>query len=535
MSAARGPQAEARAPARPVLSLRGITKRFGPLIANDDIGFEVAPGEIVALLGENGAGKTTLMNIIFGHYVADEGEVSVAGPDGALAPLPPGSAEAALRAGVGMVHQHFTLAENLTAFENIVLGTESLWRLSYGGGGARARVEAIAASSGLDVDLDAPVSRLSVGEKQRVEILKALYRDARVLILDEPTAVLTPQEADGLAATVRALAARGLAVIFISHKLAEVVALCHRILVLRGGRLVADRAAAGCDRATLADLMVGRSIEVTRTPRRPGGPPVLVLDHASADGERGRGALREASLVVHGGEIVGVAGVSGNGQGALAALVAGLAAPRSGRLEVLGGTIRAADPAAMVRRGVGRIPEDRHREGSIGRMSIAENLMLESVRDGAFQRLGFIRRRAAREHAEEAIAAFDVRCPGPDAPIRLLSGGNMQKVILARALERSPMLILANQPTRGLDVAATADVHRRLIAARDRGAGVLLISEDLDEIFVLADRIAAIHHGRLTPSFATETLDTRAVGLMMAGHDPTTQEPEFETAGGRAP
>ncbi len=504
---------------RPVLSMRGITKRFGGLTANADVDLDIAPGEIVALLGENGAGKTTLMNILFGHYVADEGEVWVASGDGPLALLTPGSAEAALRAGIGMVHQHFTLAENLTGFENIVLGTQSLFRLGIGGLAARRKLDVLARESGLGVDLNVPVSRLSVGEKQRVEILKALYRDVKVLILDEPTAVLTPAEAEGLAETVRTLAARGLAVVFISHKLAEVLALCQRIVVLRSGRKVADRPAAGADRSTLADLMVGRTIEVRRPEPREPGAAVMVLDRVSVGQARGRDVLDEASLVLQSGEIVGIAGVSGNGQGALAALVAGLAAPRQGLFRVLSDQPHAADPAGMVARGVGRIPEDRHHEGSIGGMTIAENLILENPRHPAVQRFGFLRAGAIRERAAKSIAAFDVRCPGPDASIRLLSGGNMQKVILARVLERSPRIILAHQPTRGLDVAATADVHRRLIEARDRGAGVLLISEDLDELFALADRIAAIHRGRLTAALPADQLDVRTVGLMMAGHE----------------
>ncbi len=503
---------------RPVLSLRGVTKRFGALTANDRIDLDLASGEIVALLGENGAGKTTLMNILFGHYVADEGEVLVAGPDGALAPLPPGSADAALAAGVGMVHQHFTLAENLSGFDNIVLGTRPLFSIGIAGRGARARIERIAAEAGLSVDLDAPVARLSVGEKQRVEILKALYRDVRVLILDEPTAVLTPQEAEGLAETVRTLAARGLAVIFISHKLAEVLALCERVVVLRGGAKVADRPTAGADRATLAGLMVGRTIEVRHAAPREVGPPVLELDAVTASlGRRDR--LDRASLVLRAGEIVGIAGVSGNGQGTLAALVAGLAAPARGRLTVLGDEIRREDPRAMVARGVGRIPEDRHREGSVGAMSIAENFVIERLQRGGFQRWGFLAGDTIRRETEAAIAAFDVRCPGPGAPIRLLSGGNMQKVILARALDGEPKLVLAHQPTRGLDVAATADIHRRLLDARDRGAGVLLISEDLDEIFTLADRIAGIHHGALSDAHPAGRLDQRAVGLLMAGQD----------------
>lgn len=505
--------------ARPlVLSLNGITKRFGPLTANDHIDLDVHAGEIVALLGENGAGKTTLMSILFGHYVADEGTVHVADASGQIAPLPGGSAEAALSAGIGMVHQHFALAENLTGFENIVLGTVPLWRLGFGAGQARARVEKLMRESGLVADLDVPVGRLSVGEQQRIEILKALYRDVRVLILDEPTAVLTPQEADSLATTVKTLAGKGLAVIFISHKLHEVLALCERVVVLRSGAKVADRPTAGADRTMLAELMVGREIPSReRAPSMPGAP-VLRLQgvDVGAPGERDR--LEAASLEVRSGEIIGIAGVSGNGQGALAALVAGLKAPRAGLCEIAGEPARVADPGARIAAGVGRIPEDRHRDGTIGALSVAENFVLETVATPENQRAGFLRRAFIRARAVRAIGDYDIRCPGPDAPIRSLSGGNMQKVVLARVLERSPRLILAHQPTRGLDIGATTDVHRRLLAARARGAGILLISEDLDELFALSDRVAVMHAGHLSPAMEAEGLDVRTVGLMMAGH-----------------
>lgn len=501
-----------------VLSLTGITKRFGPLVANDHIDLDVRAGEIVALLGENGAGKTTLMSILFGHYIADEGSVSIADGEGRMAPLPGGSAQAALAAGIGMVHQHFALAENLTGFENIVLGTQSLWSLKLRGRGARAKISRLMAESGLAVDLDVPVARLSVGEQQRIEILKALYRDVRVLILDEPTAVLTPQEADSLAATVRALAGKGLAVIFISHKLHEVLALCERVVVLRGGAKVADRPTAGADRATLAELMVGRAIPARERPPSTPGAPVLSLKSVSVGAPSARDRLEDADLEVCAGEIVGIAGVSGNGQGALAALVAGLAAPRAGEAWLDGARLAGADPAGRVAAGVGRIPEDRHRDGTIGALTVAENFVLETIAAPENQRAGFIRRAAIRARAREAIAAYDVRCPGPDAAIRALSGGNMQKVVLARVLERAPRLVLAHQPTRGLDIGATTDVHRRLIAARGRGAAVLLISEDLDELFALSDRIAVVHAGHLSPALPAEGLDVRTVGLMMAGH-----------------
>jgi ABC-type uncharacterized transport system ATPase subunit len=501
-----------------VLSLRGLTKRFGPVQAADDVSLELRRGERLALLGENGAGKTTLMNMLFGHYTPDAGEVWAAGADGAPRRLPPGEPQAALAAGIGMVHQHFTLAENLTGFENVILGTESLLSAGRGRRAARARLQALMDETGLIAPLDERVSRLSVGERQRVEILKALSRDARILVLDEPTAVLTPQEADALFATVGAMAARGLSVIFISHKLREVLAFSDRIVVLRGGRVAGGMPTAQADAGRIAAMMVGGAPPpAPKAPPRAPGPPVLRLAAARIDAAEARRRLEPCDLTVHGGEIVGVAGVSGNGQAALAALVSGLRAPDGGSVELFGALATRFDPAAFIRLGVGRIPEDRHHDGVVGAMSVAENLVLERLDDPAVSRRGLLRRRAIRQAAVDASAAHDVRGPGVDAPARLLSGGNIQKLILARVLDRGPGLILANQPTRGLDVGAAAAVARRLIEARARGAGVILISEDLDEILGLADRVVVMHAGHLADAGPAATLDRGRLGLMMAG------------------
>ncbi len=514
---ARGPEAPPAPQAHKrdaplVLRLRGLAKRFGALRAVDGVSLDLARGEILALLGENGAGKTTLMNMLFGHYLPDAGSVEVAGPDGALAPLPPGQPQRALAAGIGMVHQHFTLAENLTGLENIVLGAEPLWRLSGRRAAARDRLARLMAESGLAAPLDLAVGRLSVGERQRVEILKALYRDARILVLDEPTAVLTPHEAGALFERIGAMARAGLSVILISHKLREVLAFSHRIVVLRAGRKVGEMATAQADAGGIAELMVGRETPApARPPASPGGP-VLTLSGVTVGA--GAGRLSDADLTLHAGEIVGIAGVSGNGQAGLAAIVSGLAAPEAGEVRLEGaGRIR-FDPASLVRAGVGRIPEDRHHDGVVGAMSVAENLVIERLGDPAVQSRGFLRRRAIRAAAERAIADFDVRGPGPDAPARLLSGGNIQKLILARVLDRAPRVILANQPMRGLDIGAAAEVGRRLLEARARGAGILLISEDLDEILALADRIVVMHAGKLSEA---RTRDRRTIGLMMAG------------------
>ncbi len=498
-----------------VLKLEDITKRFGALTANGDVSLSLRKGEILALLGENGAGKTTLMNILFGHYVADEGTVEVADGNGSLFELEPGSPHAALNAGIGMVHQHFTLAENLSALENILLGTERLTALKSSRATARKRLDDLMARSGLTVDLNARISGLSVGEKQRVEILKALYRNARVLVLDEPTAVLTPQESDTLFATLKKLAGDGLAIIFISHKLDEVMAASQRIAVLRGGRLVADLATRDCDKRQLAELMVGKSIpESTRDAKEPG--PALLTLCAVTTGS-GRDALHAVDLTLLSGEVLGIAGVSGNGQGTLAKVISGLQSPASGSISLNGEPLTQASARQMIDTGIARIPEDRHRDGIVGPMSVAENLAIETIRKPENQRFGFLRFDAIATRARAAIAAYDIRCQGENAPARLLSGGNIQKIVLARTLDANPSVVLAAQPSRGLDVGATADVHRRLLEARARGAGVILISEDLDELMRLSDRIAVIHRGHLSEPEKTETLDRGTLGLRMAG------------------
>lgn len=496
-----------------VLRLVGISKRFGELRANDDISLELRRGEVLALLGENGAGKTTLMNILFGHYMADAGTIEAFGHA-----LPPGSPRAALEAGIGMVHQHFTLADNLTVLDNIVLGTQSLWSWRSRNEQARRRIAQLAADFGLAIDPAARIADLSVGERQRVEILKALYRNARILILDEPTAVLTPQESEALFATLRKLVAEGLAIIFISHKLHEVLAVSERVLVLRQGRLVAARETKGATRAELAELMVGRPVPAPKVEPQPPGAKILSLRDVSLLGDDGRHDLLEIDLSVHAGEIHGIAGVSGNGQGPLADLLSGLRRTDRGTFHFRGNEIGAGDPAAMAAHGMARIPEDRHAVGLIADMSITENMIAETYRRPPFSRRHLIDWRAARKFAEGIIAGYDVRCPGPQATARLLSGGNMQKLILGREMSGQPTFILAAQPTRGLDIGAVGYVHEQLLAARARGAGVLLISEDLDELLALSDRISVIYRGRLSAPLERGGFSVPEIGLMMAGH-----------------
>jgi len=572
---------------QPVLTLSNITKRFGSLVANDNISLELMHGEVLALLGENGAGKSTLVSILFGHYTADSGDISIHGKL-----LPPGDSKAALAAGIGMVHQHFTLADNLSVLDNVMMGSEPLWQPFSRQREARDRLNAVALEFGLSVDPGARVGSLSVGERQRVEILKALYRGARILILDEPTAVLTPQESESLFDVLAQMVAQGLSIIFISHKLGEVLRVSNRVAVLRAGRLVAEADASGVTQAQLAQWMVGHAIAAPeRRPTQSVGAPVCVLTQVSTAPARER--LNALSLTLNAGEIVAIAGVSGNGQVALAELLCGTRAATAGTVTLLGQPLT-PDPARLVALGVARIPEDRHAVGVVGDLPVWENAVSERLRSPAFSRWGWVRRAAALAYASEVMAAFDVRGGGPQVPARALSGGNMQKLILGRALmqpalaattnaaldaatnalvkprpgstappsahqpaataldsrlrgnagqdgghdgsgrdsdgsgqhqdagkERRqtspPRLIVAHQPTWGLDIGAVAYVQAQLIAARDAGAAVLLISDDLDEVLTLGDRVAVMHGGKLTAAKPALDWTREAIGLAMAG------------------
>ena len=504
----------------PVLQLSGITKRFGTLVANDAISLHLHAGEVLALLGENGAGKSTLVSILFGHYRADEGQIEVFGK-----PLPPGHPRAALAAGIGMVHQHFTLADNLSVLDNVMLGSEPMWQLFSRRRAARDKLLAVAQRFGLQVEPDARVGSLSVGERQRVEILKALYRGARILILDEPTAVLTPQESEALFDTLGQMVAQGLSIIFISHKLGEVLRVSHRVAVLRAGKLVAEAAASATSQAQLAQWMVGRTVSaLQRRPAHATGKPVCTLDAVSTAGG-GRDRLTGVSLALRAGEIVAIAGVSGNGQLALADLLCGTRTASHGSITFQGQPLQAS-PARLVAQGVARIPEDRHSVGVVGDLSVWENAVSERLRSPIFSRALWIRRKAAQAHAARIVREFDVRGGGPQSAARSLSGGNMQKLILGRALvapdaEPSaaplPKLFIAHQPTWGLDIGAVAYVQQQLIAARDAGAAVLVISDDLDEVLALGDRVAVMHAGQLTEALPAEAWTRETVGLAMAG------------------
>ncbi|WP_341367575.1 ABC transporter ATP-binding protein [Yoonia sp. BS5-3] len=494
------------------LRLEDITKRFGALTANDAVSLSLNQGEVVALLGENGAGKTTLMNIIFGQYAADSGFVRVFGKD-----LPSGNSRAALDAGVGMVHQHFTLADNLTVLENITLGTEPLLRIRADWQGARARISELSAKYNLAVACDARVGALTVGERQRVEILKALYRDVRILILDEPTAVLTPQEADDLSATLRLAVADGLSIIFISHKLHEVMAIADRVVVLRHSKVIGEARTKDTNKAALAAMMMGTQADTPKVVTAAPGKTLLALTNVTTPNQGTAPGLKSVSFALKAGQIIGLAGVSGNGQAALAGLVGGTMKPSSGRLILNGKDQQNWSPRIAIQSGIARIPEDRHKTGTIADFDLTENAILERYMTEGFSKSGWLNWRSAREFTNAIIAKYDVRCPGPDTPIRLLSGGNMQKLILGRTLETNPQVILANQPVRGLDIGAVHYVHSQLLAARDRGAAVLLISEDLDEIMALSDVIHVIADGRLSPGFDRGQMTPAQLGLWMAG------------------
>jgi len=492
----------------PALELRGITKRFGDLVANDGIDFDVRHGEVHALLGENGAGKTTVMRIAYGLTQADAGLILVGGQPRVI--RSPGDA---IKAGIGMVTQHFALVGPMSVAENLALGRSQGLRVDL----AEARRRATDASDrfGIRVDPAARVEELSVGQQQRVEILKALSRDCGILIMDEPTAVLVPAEVDALFATLRSLTADGLSVVFISHKLAEVRAISDRVSVLRRGKL-AGTVAGSSDERELARMMVGRptfGVERPTDADAPSGEPILRIRDLHVAGPRGLAALSGVSLDVGSGEILGVAGVSGNGQTELVDVLTGMRRPSGGTVAVDDVHLAGADPERVMRARVGRIPEDRH-ASLIGDLSVAYNLVLERLDD--FRRGGRIDEKAIRDHATQLIRRFDIRAR-PDDPVTTLSGGNIQKVLLARVLSRDPRVIVVSQPTRGLDVGATEYVRSQLLARRGEGAAILLVSEDLDELLALSDRLIVLYEGRIVGEMTAADADPERLGMLMAG------------------
>ncbi|HVA31791.1 MAG TPA: ABC transporter ATP-binding protein [Gaiellaceae bacterium] len=497
----------------PVLELRAITKRFPGVVANDRVSLDLMPGEVHALLGENGAGKSTLMNVLYGLYHPDEGEILVKGEKLSL-----GSPKDAIEHGIGMVHQHFMLIPVMTVAENVVLASEpTRGRLLLDYAEAERSVRELSERFGLRVEPGARIESIGVGQQQRVEILKALYRGADILVLDEPTAVLTPQEAEDLFAVIRSLTGQGKSVIFISHKLHEVLEVADRISVLRRGKLVETIAREGATEESLARAMVGREVllRVDKKPATP-GEELLAVDDLHVVDARGIEAVRGVSLRVRAGEIVGIAGVDGNGQAELIDALSGLLHATAGRVTIAGKDVTNATAKHVLDVGLGHIPQDRQRRGLVLQFTLAENLVLHDYDAEPNSRRGWLHPRVLIARARTLLQAFDVRGGGPTTRAGALSGGNQQKVILAREIERNPRVLIAAQPTRGLDVGAIEFVHRRLIEERDEGRAILLVSLELDEILSLSDRILVMYGGRFVGEFGADATE-QELGIAMIG------------------
>lgn len=497
----------------PLVEMRGIRKSFLRTVANDGVDFQILGSEVVSLLGENGAGKTTLMRILYGMYSLDEGEILVKGERVDMK-----SPKDSISHGIGMVHQHFELVRTLTVLENVILGLPSPkgFRLDYAS--AREKLGALSRRYGLEVNRDALIWQLSVGERQRVEILKALYRDINVLILDEPTAVLTPNEADKLFDTLRILREEGKGVVFITHKLQEVMALSDRIVVLREGKVSGERRKNETTKDELARLMVGRDIaELSVELEAPESDVALSVSSLSADNDQGVRALKDISFDLKAGEILGIAGVAGNGQRELEEILCGIRTPLGGSVHFKDMELANRSPKEIIDAGVGRIPEDRMEAGLILDLPLMENLVIEFFDKPPYSRGMLLNYRAMEETANLLMKEYDIRAAGVHEAARTLSGGNLQKVILARVLSRNPEVIIASQPTRGLDVGAAEYIHKRLLDERERGTAILLLSEDLAEVISLSDRIIALYEGNIMGTVARSEFDLERIGLMMAG------------------
>jgi general nucleoside transport system ATP-binding protein len=494
------------------VEMTGITKRFAGVVANDKVDFTVRSGEVHALLGENGAGKSTLMSILAGLYRPDEGSITLHGRPAHLH-----SPRDAIAHGIGMVYQHFMLVESLTVAENAMLGQKGRG-LSLDTLSVERELEVLSKRYNLRIDPKARIWQLSVGEQQRVEILRLLYRGAKILVFDEPTAVLTPQEADALVQTLRQMAFEGFSIIFISHKLGEVLAVADTITVLRRGRVVGTVMAAKSDKASLARLMVGRDISLEGGHAQSDkGPKVLDVHNLSAQGNRGLPALHEVDIEICEGEILGIAGVAGNGQRELAEVITGLRPLTNGRVLIDGKDMTGCSPAEVVEVGVAHVPEDRLGTGLIPSLDLSDNVILKNYRTPPIARGPFIDSQATAVFTDHLIEEYNVTAPGRAHKTGLLSGGNQQKLLLARELSGKPRLIVAVHPTRGVDIGATELIHSLLLEQRARGAAVLLISEDLDELMALSDRISVLYEGRIMGTVEAQGADIEHLGMMMAG------------------
>jgi general nucleoside transport system ATP-binding protein len=501
-----------------VLEARNVTKTFPGVVANKDVNLKLYRGEVLALLGENGAGKTTLMNILYGLYHQDSGDMLVRGEVVRIS-----SPSESIRRGIGMVHQHFMLVPVFTVAENIMLGAETVKGLALDIPTVRQRIRELSQQYSLDVDPDAFVKDLSVGQQQRVEIVKALYRKADILILDEPTAVLTPQEADQLFVVIRTLKAQGTSVIFITHKLKEVLAIADRIMVLRRGQVVGEASPKTATERSLAEMMVGRSVllEVDKGPSKP-GDVVLEVRNLSVNDDRGQQVVNGVSLQVCAGEIVGIAGVQGNGQTELVEALTGLRPSRAGQMLISGVDYTNAVPRKITEAGTAHVPEDRQEDGLVSSYTIADNLVLNTYYLRPFARGVARDEDAVNAHAEKLVKEYDIRTPSAFVPVSNLSGGNKQKVIIARELSRGVKLLIAAQPTRGVDVGSIEFIHKTIVAERDRGAAVLVVSAELDEVMSLADRIVVMYHGQIVATVAADQATREDLGLLMAGAHPET-------------
>ena len=499
-----------------LLEMQGIVKEFPGVRAVDHVDFSVTKGEIHALLGENGAGKTTLMNILYGLYRQDAGEIFWCGKPAQIS-----KPDEAIQLGIGMVHQHFMLVEAMTVFDNIILGDKHAKGVFIDRAARRREIEELSAKYGLDVQLDRLITEISVGEQQRTEILKALYHGAELLILDEPSAALTDIEVEGLFAIMRKLVSEGKSIIFISHKMREVMHISDRITVLRLGEVVGTVNCADTDSQKLAGMMIGRELVTYQYEKKDctDGEVAVALSHVDYHKESKHNGLNDMSLVVHRGEIVGIAGVDGNGQTQLTQLITGVIAPDSGTLELSGARLAIFDPHGFIKDGVSHVPEDRNLQGLIGDMSIAENLVLKTCATPAFSSGNglLLKKKAINSYADEMVEKYDIRCTSVEQDVRSLSGGNQQKVILARELESDPVLLVAAHPTRGLDIGATSFIHDQMIAARDRGVGILLISADFDEILEMSDRILVCFEGQIMGEYSGKNPPIEEISLAMTG------------------